>query len=202
MTKLHLKPKFLQKNKRVKLKLVKFSHNRKLKSNIKYTSYVKSSNFFFFKKISFFRNLNQLHTNEYLKTFLIHFSSLPTVTNHFFTDNKQIVINSSNLQEFYKLNNIFIKPFNSEFVKLKPQNQPLYPDNINTPGSTAIPLEILNNDKLFKTYQSVLTYLYNLNTFKYKIRAKVSLTKVDQQSFLRNNSFFSDMNSGGFFKFS
>lgn len=47
-------------------------------------------------------------------------------------------------------------------------------------------------------YVTLLSYLVNINTYNYKTKSKISLTKIDSKSLLRNSSFFSDMNSGGF----
>jgi hypothetical protein len=57
---------------------------------------------------------------------------------------------------------------------------------------------LVQNKQHIKTYALLISYLTNLNTLKFKNPTKMSLTRIDYNSFLNNSSFFSDMSNRGF----
>ena len=82
------------------------------------------------------------------------------------------------------------------FLNSRPGHPELITD-LNNINLYERPLSSENTQHL-KTYALLISYLTNINTLKFKNPTKISLTRIDYESFLNNSSFFSDMGSRRF----
>ena len=141
--------------------------------------------------------LNKKEHLNFILTYLYNFKDIKSLS---FNSHNSRLSTFEYIQNFnYKLNLCF-KPYyllNKQLeVKHLDSNMQYYMHKVNT-----IKGLILENSKFYNQYYwNIVQYLTNLRTLKLRNLTKISLTRVSQDSFIRNSSFFSNMNSWQFIK--
>ena len=141
-----------------------------------------------------------LNKKEYLNFVLTYICNFKNTRPWSFNSSDLRLIKFKNSQNFQYKQSLCFQPY---YLVNKPLNIKNLDNNkqYNRHKITTVKNLILENTPTYNQYYwNIVQYLTNLRTLKLRNLTKISLTRVSRDSFIRNSSFFSDMNSWQFTK--